>query len=139
MFRPDGPNRGLWGFGGAFPDPRRQRERVIHSGTMENSNHLVQILLPIYDNEQQRFGSEIFSVTREELTERFGGLTAHMRAPARGVWKTDNGDEARDDIVIFEVMTERVDREWWDAYRRRLEERFRQDAIVIRAMPISIL
>ena len=74
-----------------------------------------------------------------ELTERFGGLTAHMRAPARGVWKTEDGDEARDDIVIFEVMTDRVDRDWWDAYRKRLQDRFRQDAIVIRAMAISVI
>ena len=112
---------------------------MIHSDRVEKSNHLVQILLPIYDNERQRFGAEIFALTRDELTERFGGLTAHMRAPARGVWKTEDGDEARDDIVIFEVMTDRVDRDWWDAYRKRLQERFRQDAIVIRAMAISIL
>jgi hypothetical protein len=81
----------------------------------------------------------MFAGIRRELTDRFGGVTAYMRAPARGAWKTGDGDEARDDIVIVEVMTPDLDRDWWDAYRRRLEELLRQEAIVVRALPLTIL
>jgi len=47
---------------------------------------LIQILLPLFDNDGRRFGEEPFTRTRGELLERFGGLTAHQRAPAKGLW-----------------------------------------------------
>ena len=106
---------------------------------MDAERFLVQILLPLYDNEGRTLGAELFAGVRSELTERFGGLTAHMRAPARGLWKTDEGSVARDDIVIVEVMAEALDRAWWQAYRRTLEHRFRQEQIVIRATPVELL
>ena len=95
---------------------------------------LIQILLPLFDNDGRRFGEEPFTRTRGELLERFGGLTAHQRAPAKGLWKTDEGEVARDDVAVFEIMADDLDRPWWDAYRRELERRFRQDTIVIRAL-----
>lgn len=100
---------------------------------------LVQILLPVYDNEGRTLGAELFGGVRAELTERFGGLTAHMRAPAKGLWKTDDGEVTRDDIVILEVMAEALDPAWWDAYRRTLEHRFRQELIVVRATRVQLL
>jgi hypothetical protein len=95
---------------------------------------LVQILLPLYDNDGVHFGEAPFALTREELVAKFGGLTAHQRAPARGLWKKDEGQVARDDVAVFEVMTGDLDRAWWDRYRRGLEQRFRQETIVIRAI-----
>jgi hypothetical protein len=95
--------------------------------------HLIQLLLPLYDNQQQRFPKEFHDQVRDELTEQFGGLTAHMRAPATGLWKEDPSTIVQDDIVIYEVMTENLDREWWQRYREKLEARFQQEAIIIRA------
>lgn len=46
--------------------------------------HLVEILLPLNDNEGRPFASEKFSELRQLLTERFGGLTAFSRSPAQG-------------------------------------------------------
>jgi hypothetical protein len=93
--------------------------------------YLIQILLPLYDNEGRHFSQETYRKLRTELAERFGGLTAFTRAPAEGLW-TEGGETSHDEIVIFEVMAEDLDRNWWRAYRRELEGRFRQDAIVIR-------
>jgi hypothetical protein len=45
----------------------------------------------------------------------------------------------RDDVVIFEVMTDQLDRPWWVQYRRDLEQRFRQIELVIRASSIERL
>jgi hypothetical protein len=40
---------------------------------------------------------------------------------------------------VYEVMTPQLDPRWWSDYRRKLEERFRQESIVVRAQPIEIL
>ena len=101
-------------------------------------SHLVQILLPIYDNEGSKFASDVYGRVRSELTERFGGLTAYTRAPAEGLWGT--GDTVkRDDIVVLEVMVPVLDREWWNDYRQQLEQLFRQDQIVVRAQAYEAL
>jgi hypothetical protein len=100
--------------------------------------HLVQILLPLYDNAGTPLPRALYGEVRRELTDRFGGLTAFTRAPAEGLWQDGDGT-ARDDIVIFEVMTDALDEGWWRAYRTRLEARFRQDVIVIRAQETRLI
>ncbi|HEX2725969.1 MAG TPA: hypothetical protein VHN20_09140 [Beijerinckiaceae bacterium] len=100
--------------------------------------HLIQLLLPLYDNDGAALPRALFDKVREELSGRFGGLTAFTRAPAEGHWRAE-GETRRDDIVIFEVMTERLDRDWWRGYRRELERSFRQEEIVIRAQDIELL
>jgi hypothetical protein len=94
--------------------------------------HLVQILLPIYDNAGNRFPPEAYAKVRSDLTQRFGGLTAYSRAPAEGLWGSGS-EMKRDDIVVIEVMVQELERRWWHDYRRQLEELFRQDEIVLRA------
>ncbi|MYZ47280.1 hypothetical protein [Propylenella binzhouense] len=100
--------------------------------------HLAQILLPVRDPRGRRFDAAAFDRVRSELTERFGGLTAFTRAPAEGLWKGGGGTEA-DDIAVFEVMTETLDRAWWAGYRRDLEARFAQQAIVVRVQAIELI
>jgi hypothetical protein len=100
--------------------------------------HLVEILLPLYDNEGRRFGPEHFAKLRETLVERFGGLTAFSRSPAEGVWE-EGGERSRDDIVIFEVMSDYLDRAWWRRLREELEKTFRQEEIVVRARDVEKL
>jgi len=94
--------------------------------------HLVQILLPAYDNAGRRFPTEHFNDVRTKLTDRFGGLTSYSRAPAEGLWGSGS-TVRRDDIVVVEVMVESLDRTWWKNYRIELEKLFRQDQMVIRA------
>ena len=101
--------------------------------------HLVQLLLPLYDNDGQAIDHEHFRQVREELTDRFGGLTAFTRAPAEGLWQPGGESVQRDDIVVFEVMVPVVDEAWWQDYRGVLERRFRQEKIVIRAQSIKLL
>jgi hypothetical protein len=94
--------------------------------------HLIEILLPLTDNDGRRFPEEKFTAIREELTQHFGGSTAFTRTPAEGTFQ-DKGDVEHDDIVIFEVMANSVDRSWWASFRSRLEHELAQDEIVIRA------
>jgi hypothetical protein len=99
---------------------------------------LITLLLPLNDNDGAAFGRDMYARVRRELTDRFGGVTAYLQAPAEGVWE-DDGRLHRDRVITIEVMTDTLDRDWWRDYRRQLEERFRQEAILIRASQIETL
>lgn len=102
--------------------------------------HLVQLLLPLYDNEGSRQPDTLFRRVRIELAERFGGLTAYSRAPAAGLWQDDDtGNTRQDEIVVYEVMVDEVDTAWWRAYRERLESEFRQKELIVRALRTDVL
>lgn len=100
--------------------------------------HLIQILLPTFDNEGKPFPHDIYRAIGGELVARFSGLTAYTRAPAEGVWTSGN-QTARDEIVVFEVMVRDLDENWWSEYRKELEARLRQESVVIRTHPIRFL
>jgi hypothetical protein len=99
---------------------------------------LVQILLPLADNQGNAFSKDAFQAIQTELSDRFGGLTAYTRAPARGIW-TKGADQAKDDIVVIEVMIESIDADWWKTFKARLERELRQEEVVIRAQDIILL
>lgn len=101
--------------------------------------HLVQLLLPLRDDEGRPFGRAPFDRVRAELTGRFGGVTAYLQSPAEGAWREPGGGVDRDDVVILEVMAEALDRAWWSGYRAELERRFRQDEVVVRATAMERL
>jgi len=69
---------------------------------------------------------------------RFGGLTAHARSPAHGLWSS-KGSTMRDDMIIVEVMTKRLDLKWWKKYRAALERSFSQDEIIVRVHDIIVV
>lgn len=99
---------------------------------------VVEIFVPLTANDGQPFAAESFQAERATLTDRFSGLTVYSRAPAAGFW--DKGDTiVKDDIVVFEVMVETIDAEWWTAYRSHLERAFQQEKILIRAFETTIL
>jgi hypothetical protein len=100
---------------------------------------LIELLLPLYDNDGVAFGRELYAQVRRELTDTFGGVTAHLQAPAEGLWEDGDGRIHRDRVVIVEVMAETLDRAWWTRYRDALLVRFRQDALVVRATGIETL
>ena len=106
---------------------------------VENRMHLIQILLPLYDNEGIAFPQQEYAAVRDELTERFGGITTYLRSPAEGSWRESPWLTIHDEIVIYEVMTENLDREWWHAYREGLARRYRQELLIVRVSEIQLL
>jgi hypothetical protein len=99
---------------------------------------LIQILLPITDNYGRRFDPTLFDEIERGLTERFGGVTAFARSPARGRWQ-DGGKTQQDEVVVLEVMTEAFDPEWWRRFRSNLEQRLLQEAIIMRAQDVEVI
>src|SRR5688572_24358337 len=100
--------------------------------------HLVQIILPLYDNDGEAIDPGFFREVRQQLLDRFGGVTAFTRAPAEGLWR-DGGHVEKDDVLLYEVMVESLDADWWKGYRRELEAKFQQEELVVRAHLIERL
>lgn len=98
------------------------------------AGYLVQIILPLYGASGEPFGRAAFAQVRRELTDRFGGTTAYTRNPAEGTWEDPEGRIHHDDVIVVEVMTAGLDREWWRAYAADLAARFEQEALIIRAV-----
>ena len=101
--------------------------------------HLVQLFLPLRDNDGQPFPPADFAAVRTELADAFGGVTAYQHAPATGLWEDGPRECQRDELVHFEVMVETLDRAWWRSCAAGLETRFRQDEILVRALPCEWL
>lgn len=100
--------------------------------------HLVQIILPRYGNSGEAIDANRFREVRQTLLDRFGGVTAFTRAPAQGLWQDGSGVQ-RDEVLLYEVMVQELDRSWWAAYRTELEASFEQKELVIRAHRIERL
>ncbi len=100
---------------------------------------LIQIFLPLYDNDKRRFPGDMYRGVTQELTCRFGGLTRYMRAPVEGLWKDNSADAKKDDLVIYEVMAPELDKQWWSTYRHGLEKHFQQAEILVRAQSVELL
>ena len=98
---------------------------------------LVQVLLPTRDNEERPIDAALFAAVRATLAERFGGVTAYHRSPARGLWKRPDGAVDGDEVMMVEVEADTLDREWWAGYRRQLERDFKQETVLVRAIAVE--
>ena len=100
--------------------------------------YLYTVFLPLDGNEGESHPYELMRQVQRELTKKFGGITAHTRSPAEGVWKS-KGKAQKDDIVIIEVMSEKKFTSWWISYRKTLEKRFKQKEVLIRRETVHIV
>jgi hypothetical protein len=75
-----------------------------------------------------------FQATADDLARKAGGVTAYMRAPAKGLWRKRGARLERDYIVVYEVMVKSLRRREWRMRRKDLERTFRQDEMVIRVL-----
>ena len=98
----------------------------------------VEIFVPLVRGDGEPVDKRYLADLERELTERFGGVTAFTRAPARGRW-SDGGRVETDDVVIYEVMAQALDRPWWRELRERLEQDLDQEEVVIRSHAIERL
>ena len=97
---------------------------------------LIQLLLPTGANGDSAVTA--LAETRRELVDRFKGVTAYVRSPAKGLWTAPDGHTEADDVVMVEVVTDTFDRAWWRTYSATLAQRFAQDTIHVRALPVEM-
>ena len=98
---------------------------------------LIQLLLPTTGAVHSDAMTPL-AETRRELAERFKGVTAYVRSPAKGLWTSPDGHTEADDVVMMEVVTEQFDLAWWRSYAGTLALRFGQDTIHVRALPMDM-
>lgn len=98
--------------------------------------HLIEVLLPLADNEGRPFPDALLEDIKQVLVDRFGGVTAFTQAPAEGVWASDDDGKRRDEIVTLEVMADELDKRWWRTFRKDLERKLQQEEVVVRAFPM---
>jgi hypothetical protein len=95
---------------------------------------LIQLLLPT-NGAAGTDGLARLAETRRELGERFTGLTVYLRSPARGLWTAPDGHTEQGDVFMVEVVTDTFAR----TYSATLAERFDQESIHLRALPVELL
>jgi hypothetical protein len=81
---------------------------------------LIQMLLPLTSVDGVAFSDDVLGQTRDELIQRFGGLTAYLRSPASGAWTSPEGRVEQDRVVMIEVLAQTFDRTWWRGYAATL-------------------
>jgi len=94
---------------------------------------MVEIFLPLARQDGTPQPADCFTQTRSELVEHCGGVTIYARAPAEGLWR-DGTEVVADQVVVFEALDRAYEAEWWQAYKRRLCERFEQDEVMVRVI-----
>jgi len=97
-----------------------------------------QVLLPLGDNAGRAFAAEKITRIQERLVRKFGGYTAFRRSPAQGVWM-HQGERYSDDIVVVEIFSATLDREWWGEFRRTVEHDLGQEHLVVYSQEIEQL
>jgi hypothetical protein len=107
----------------------------VHSVAEQAHVFLIQMLLPITAGVSQHE----FERTRDELVERFGGVTAYVQTPAQGLWTRPDGRQEADRLIMVEVVAPAFDRSWWHGYASDLAARFDQQVIHVRALAVDVL
>ena len=100
--------------------------------------YLIQILLPRVGTNREPIDDSRFAETRQELVDRFGGVTAYLRAPAQGAWTAPDGRVERDEVVMVEVLSDDFDRAWWRSFSVTLATRFQQESVHVRALSVEM-
>ncbi|MFC3199459.1 hypothetical protein ACFOET_17690 [Parapedobacter deserti] len=100
---------------------------------------LVQVFVPLVDNDGNRFPEEKFKDLQSALTEKFGGITVYRQMSIEGLWKETNKRTDKDMLAIFEVLADVVDTDYWEQLKARLATKFRQKDLLIRYWEVTTI
>lgn len=95
------------------------------------------IYIPLTSKDGTRFSPQLIQGIKESLIDRFGGLT-ETSFESKGHWKM-GPITVRDDIRIWRVLDEAPSSEFLAQFQKRLEERLRQEKILIVKRSVQIL
>jgi hypothetical protein len=79
----------------------------------------------LHHNYGSKSAEALYKTVRSELI----GASAASRAPPHGLGRIAI-KLSGDDLVVYEIMVEIPDRNWWHHYRTILESRFQQQSFV---------
>ncbi|MBA2423155.1 MAG: hypothetical protein H0V61_08020 [Chitinophagales bacterium] len=73
-------------------------------------NFLIQLLLPLNDNDGKQFPGAKYEKVKKVFIDKFGGVTIYRNTTAEGAWSDSTGEVCRDYVLIFEVITSKLDK-----------------------------
>ena len=100
--------------------------------------YLIQILLPLYDNNKQAFDRSLFDKVRDDLKNVLGGVTLYRNSPAEGAWNDKTGTDY-DELITAEVITDSLHQAWWKQFKHEMEQTFKQKELMIRCIKFERL
>lgn len=101
----------------------------------DETDPLYQLYLPLTYNDGRPIEKQKFHLTRQELTTRFGGLTSTPPGfPLQGWWHSTQGI-VMDDIVIWTILTQDDEDQFFLNYKETLRQRFAQEEIFLVKIP----
>ena len=98
---------------------------------------LIELFVPLAKPQGGSIDQAVFDRIKQQLAERFGGVTAFVQAPAEGVWKSPSEETIEDRVAILQVMMKEIDVNWWREFRTTLEQELDQDEILVRSIYVN--
>jgi len=118
----------------------QQALSLVSKARLENSQtKLIQIFLPVRDEDGKDFSKRLWKNLNDKLTKTFGGLTIYSRAPATGLWNDGEGNRVKDEMIVYEVLTDIIDESYWKSLKDELQRKLRQEEILILVSDINRL
>ncbi|KAA5532310.1 inorganic diphosphatase [Taibaiella lutea] len=112
--------------------------KAINKSFRETSpSKLIQILLPLNNDKGDAFPEQYYKKIKKTLVRKFGGVTTYTQTPATGLWKKEKGKVINDKMIVYEVMASKLDRSFWEQYKKKLQDWFKQEKLVIRQTEIG--
>lgn len=119
----------------------KKAQKILEDAADQSMQNLrmIQIYLPLYDPDGKAFPQRYYEKIKEELNEKFGGLTMYTRSPAEGLWKEDQQKTVKDDLLILEVIASELEQDFWRQYKHNLKKIFKQEELLINCASIVII
>lgn len=102
-------------------------------------NKLIQIFLPATSTKSKSYPQDLYDQLLQKLTTKFKGATSYQKSSVTGFWKNDEGKKEKDELIIFEVMSDEFDVDFWERYKEELKKAFKQKDIVIRCFDMNLI
>jgi inorganic pyrophosphatase len=118
----------------------KQAFAMLHKSLNNHTDQtqLIQLFLPCYNKDGKPFSQTLYHSVSKHLTEKFKGLTAYVQSPTEGYWKTGH-QVIKDQLMVYEVMATTIDVAYWQQYKKELQNKFKQQEIVVRSLAISLI
>jgi inorganic pyrophosphatase len=97
----------------------------------EQQTRLFQLLVPQYRKNGKKFPDQYYTALNKELIGKFGGLTVYSRGPAEGFWKKNEAKTIQEAMLVYEVMADEVDKDFWHKIKGSLAKKFDQEELVL--------
>jgi inorganic pyrophosphatase len=109
------------------------------SGQQAIKTKLIQLFLPTIAKNGKPFPRSYYDTVREQLTDKFNGVSMYFNSKVSGVWKDEDAKLVKDELMVFEVMSDAITLDFWKSYQRSLQKQFKQESILIRCMDMNLI